>query len=100
MSEVHFKPETTSNGGNANPSNTDPSLNPSSPFHIHPSEGPSSVTITPVLTDSNYRSWSRTSRMALISKNKMGFLTGAIAEPAATDPLRTPWERCNTLIMS
>ncbi|WVZ13468.1 hypothetical protein V8G54_011034 [Vigna mungo] len=31
--------------------------------------------------------------MALISKNKMGFLTGVIAKPAATDPLCTSWER-------
>jgi len=62
-------------------SNTDPSLNPSSPYYIHPSEGPNSFNITHVLTGPNYASWSRAIRMALISKNKMGFLTGAIIEP-------------------
>nr|KYP41138.1 hypothetical protein KK1_037506 [Cajanus cajan] len=38
--------------------------------------------------------------MALISKNKMAFLTGAISAPASTDPLFPSWEGCNTLIMS
>ncbi|WVZ26235.1 hypothetical protein V8G54_004779 [Vigna mungo] len=95
MSEAHSESETTANGGHA-----DPSLNPSSLYCIHPSEGPSSVTITPVLTGSNYPSWSRTIRMTPISKNQMGFLNGVIAQPVAIDPLRIPWERCNTLIMS
>jgi len=91
MSEVH-SPSTGSN--------TDPNLNPSSPYYIHPSEGPNSFNITHVLTGPNYASWSRAIRMALISKNKMGFLTGAIIEPPYSDPLHTTWERCNTLIMS
>ncbi|XP_068474622.1 uncharacterized protein [Phaseolus vulgaris] len=90
MSEVH----------STDPGITDSSLHPSSPYYIHPSEGPSSVSITPVLTGSNYHMWSRPIRMALISKNKMGFLTGAVIEPALIDPLYPTWERCNTLIMS
>jgi len=32
---------------------TDPTLNPSSPYFILPSEGPSSVSITPVLDGTN-----------------------------------------------
>jgi len=77
MSEVH----------STDPGITDSSLHPSSPYYIHPSEGPSSVSITPVLTGSNYHMWSRAIRMALISKNKMGFLTGVVIEPALIDPL-------------
>ena len=38
--------------------------------------------------------------MALISKNKMGFLNGTILVPESTDPLFSAWERCNTLILS
>ncbi|KAK7352724.1 hypothetical protein VNO80_18152 [Phaseolus coccineus] len=85
MSEVH----------STDPRITDSSLHPSSPYYIHPSEGPSSVSITPVLTGSNYHMWSRAIRMAIISKNKMGFLTGAVTEPALTNPLYLTWERCN-----
>ncbi|MCI72941.1 receptor-like serine/threonine kinase, partial [Trifolium medium] len=43
----------------------DSSLDQSSPFFVHPSDGPSSVTVTPLLTGSNYHSWSRTMRRAL-----------------------------------
>lgn len=79
---------------------TDPTLNPSSPYYIHPSEGPNSVSITPVLNGTNYHSWSRAIRMALISKNKMAFLLGSIPVPNVQEPLFSAWERCNTLIMS
>ncbi|WVY91087.1 hypothetical protein V8G54_036601 [Vigna mungo] len=74
-------------------------MNPSNPFFIHPSEGPSSVSITPVLDGTNYRSWSRAIRMALISKNKMVFLLGTIPVPKVEEPLYYAWERCNTLVM-
>ncbi|BAT83996.1 hypothetical protein VIGAN_04125600, partial [Vigna angularis var. angularis] len=78
----------------------DPNQNPSSPFYIHPSESPSSVVVSPPLSANNFQSWSRSFRMALISKNKMGFLNGNIPIPAPTDPLHPSWERCNTLLMS
>jgi len=79
---------------------TDPTLNPSGPYFIHPSEGPSSVSITPVLDGTNYHSWSKAFRMALISKNKMAFLLGALPVPLVADPFHSAWDRCNTLIMS
>ena len=78
----------------------DPLLNPSSPYFIHPSDGLSSVSITPVLDGTNYQSWSRTIRMTLISKNKMAFLLGTILVPSVKEPLYSVWERCNTVIIS
>ena len=63
------------------PSFIDPSQNPASPFYIHPSENPTSVIVTPPLTANNFQSWSRSFRMALISKHKMGFLNGTIPIP-------------------
>jgi len=89
-----FKKENRSNEA------TDPTMNPSSPLFIHPSEGPSSVSITPVLDGTNYQSWSRAIKMALISKNKMAFLLGTIPIPKVEKPLYSAWERCNTLVMS
>jgi len=78
----------------------DPCLDPSSPYHIHPSENPSSVSISPALDGNNYHSWSRSFRMALISKNKIGFLTGTIPPPDVHNSSYPSWERCNTLVMS
>ena len=90
----------TSHDHNSGSSSDDPSLNPSSSFFIHPSEGPTSVFITPALDGTNFHSWSRAIRMTLISKNKMAFLLGTIHVLDVTDPYYSGWERCNTLIMS
>lgn len=84
----------------ATPTWFDPCLDPSSPYHIHPSENPSSVSIYPTLDGNNYHSWSRSIRMALISKNKIGFLAGTIPAPDVHSPSYPSWERCNTLVMS
>ena len=80
--------------------NPNDSQNPSSPFYIHPSESPSMVLVTHVLTGNNYHSWSRSFKTALISKNKMGFLNGSIPIPVTTDPLFPSWERCNTVLVA
>ncbi|XP_052113812.1 uncharacterized protein LOC107474724 [Arachis duranensis] len=50
------------------------------PYYIHPSENPNSVLVTPVLTGNNYHSWKRFLTMAIISKNKYGFLTERFAQ--------------------
>jgi hypothetical protein len=43
----------------------EPQLDHSSPFYVHPGDGPSSVTVTPLLTGSNYHSWSLSMKRAL-----------------------------------
>ncbi|KEH29684.1 hypothetical protein MTR_4g048330 [Medicago truncatula] len=43
--------------------------NTDSVFYVHPSEGPNSVAVTPLLTDSNYLAWSRSMKRALGAKN-------------------------------
>ena len=93
-------PQSRTSQTNVSTNIQDPSQNPSSPYYIHPSESPSSVIVTLALVGNNYHSWSRSIRMALISKNKMGFLTGSIPIPEPTDSLYPSWERCNTLIIS
>jgi len=44
--------------GYANLTWPDPCLDPSSPYHIHYNEKPSSISISPALDGSNYLSWS------------------------------------------
>ncbi|MCI84722.1 receptor-like serine/threonine kinase, partial [Trifolium medium] len=43
----------------------DPVLDNSSAYYVHPDDGPSSVVVTPLLTGSNYHSWSRSMKRAL-----------------------------------
>ncbi|MCH79609.1 retrovirus-related Pol polyprotein from transposon TNT 1-94 [Trifolium medium] len=78
----------------------DPSQTPGNVYYIHSSDGPSSVSITPVLTHSNYHAWARSMRRALGAKNKYDFVDGTIPVPEPFDPSYRAWSRCNMLIHS
>jgi hypothetical protein len=79
----------------------DPTLDNASPYYVHPGDGPSSVTVTPLLTDSNYHPWSRAMKRALGAKMKLNFIDGTIHVPAdAFDPSFRAWNRCNQLVSS
>ncbi|XP_072080878.1 uncharacterized protein [Arachis hypogaea] len=95
----------TSNPNNQSPLSSSPLMaesssnvaqDPINPFYIHPSENLTSVLVTPVLTGNNYHSWCRSFSMAIISKNKYGFLS--IPSPLTDDPLFPIWEHCNNLL--
>ena len=38
--------------------------------------------------------------MALIAKNKFGFVLGSCARPLATSPLAGQWDRCDKMVIS
>ncbi|GAU22715.1 hypothetical protein TSUD_138390 [Trifolium subterraneum] len=79
----------------------DPSTDPTSPYFVHSSDGPSTVKVTPLLTGSNYHSWSRSMRRALGGKLKIEFIDGSIAVPTDQfDPSFRAWNRCNMLVHS
>ncbi|GAU31242.1 hypothetical protein TSUD_149280 [Trifolium subterraneum] len=79
----------------------DPASDPSSPYYVHSSDGPSSVKVTPLLTGSNYHSWSRSMRRVLGGKLKLEFVDGTIPVPADQfDPSFRAWNRCNMLVHS
>ena len=58
---------------------------PNNGFYLHPGESPAMVLVTPHLDGSNYRSWSRAMKCALLSKNKFKFVNGEIPEPSSSD---------------
>ncbi|CAJ2658341.1 unnamed protein product [Trifolium pratense] len=79
----------------------DPTSDPSSPYYVHSSDGPSSVKVTPLLTGSSYHSWSRSMRHALGGKLKLEFVDGTIPIPEDQfDPSFCAWNRCNMLVHS
>lgn len=73
-------------------------LDQESPFYAHPSEGPSSLTVSPKLDGSNYLAWHRSMKRSLGTKNKLGFINGSIEQPDLDDLNRSAWERCNLLV--
>jgi len=80
--------------------NQDPTQDLSSPYYVHPSDGPHSVSIKPQLNTSNYQVWARAMRRGLGGKNKYQFVDGTILPPTFDDLNFSAWERCNNLIHS
>jgi len=83
-----------------NPPFSDFATNPSNPYYLHPNENPSLVLVTPSLDNKNYQTWSRSMRVALISKNKLKFVDGTLNPPPVSDLLHEPWLRCNNMVLS
>lgn len=74
--------------------------NQSNPFFIHPSDSPGIALVSQVLTDDNFSSWRRAMKMALIAKDKLGFIDGSIVVPPEEDPLHRSWIRNNNIVAS
>ncbi|XP_014523577.1 uncharacterized protein LOC106779879 [Vigna radiata var. radiata] len=77
-----------------------PANDTTSPFYLHPEENPGSTLISQVLNETNYSSWSRNMRRALLSKNKIKFIDGSIKKPKKTETLFDTWQRCNMMVLS
>ncbi|XP_061343371.1 uncharacterized protein LOC133289455 [Gastrolobium bilobum] len=78
----------------------DPQTNPSHPLFLHPNESPALVLVSPPLNGENYHSWARGMKVALISKNKLGFIDGSIPAPNQDEPTFAAWQRCDTMVMA
>ncbi|MCH83453.1 retrovirus-related pol polyprotein from transposon TNT 1-94, partial [Trifolium medium] len=63
------------------------------PYFLHPNENPSLMLVTPLLSGSNYHSWSRAMTMALKSKNKLHFINGSLPRPLDDDRESLAWDR-------
>ncbi|XP_019438993.1 PREDICTED: uncharacterized protein LOC109344695 [Lupinus angustifolius] len=70
--------------------------NPRNPFFLHPG----AILVSTPLDGTNYNSWSRSMKCALLSKNKFKFVDGSISMPENDDLLFDEWERCNTMVIS
>ena len=60
-------------------------INSDSPYFLHSSDNPGVSIVTQSLTGENYATWSRAVRMALLAKNKYGFVDGTIERPESSD---------------
>lgn len=95
--------DTSSTGNNTiiNPSPPkNPSLDPTKPHYLHPSENPGAIFVSPPLNENNYDSWSCTINRALFSKNKLKSINGKITIPPKIDPLFDVCKRCSNIVLS
>ena len=76
-------------------------IDPLNPLFIHPSDGPSTITLAEKLIGStNYRAWKRAMEISLSTKRKLAFVQGTIAK-ASDDPAKADlWEACNNMVIA
>ncbi|CAN1299637.1 hypothetical protein LINPERPRIM_LOCUS24276 [Linum perenne] len=75
-------------------------LDASNPFFIGSNDHPGVLIVYDrLLGPDNYHSWARSFSMALISKNKLGFVNGSVVPPESSDLMYSAWERANVLVL-
>lgn len=71
----------------------------SSPYFLHHGDNPSIILVSQLLDGDNYNSWSRSMKIALWAKNKLGFVNGTlILSPNSSNPTLDAWLRCNNMV--
>ncbi|XP_070041554.1 uncharacterized protein [Nicotiana tomentosiformis] len=71
------------------------------PLYIHPSDTQGSVLISIQLQGSeNYSIWSRSMKIVLHGKNKLGFVLGTCKREMYDPSLHELWNRCNAIILT
>ena len=71
------------------------SIDPSHQFYFYPSNIPNYILVSNLLDGQNYGHWRKAVEIALIMKNKIGFVRGTCIKLAATSLLYNQWERCD-----
>ncbi|CAL1353264.1 unnamed protein product [Linum trigynum] len=69
------------------------------PYYVNPNENLSQGIISVKLDGSNYHVWSRSMRIDLKTKKKLGFIDGSLPMPETTDPNYEAWEQSNTNVV-
>lgn len=71
------------------------------PLYLHASDTTGTPLISVKLTGTeNYSIWSRSIRLALGTKNKLGFIEGTCEKSLTNDVLARQWDRCNSVVLS
>ncbi|XP_057730885.1 uncharacterized protein LOC130946232 [Arachis stenosperma] len=85
---------------NATRTQSNPALNPASPYFLHPGENSGSSLLSTPLVGNNYQIWEKAMWRTLTSKNKLGFVNGSIKKPERGTALFEAWKRSNTYVVS
>jgi len=76
----------------------DPCLNLTSPYYLHLRENPGLVLVSPSLNETNYHTWSRNMKKALLFQNKLKFVDLSLS--SRSDSSFEACERCNVMVLS
>ncbi|KAL0009540.1 hypothetical protein SO802_011042 [Lithocarpus litseifolius] len=75
----------------------------SNPLYLHHEESPGAMLVYQPLVGENYPTWARSMRMALIAKNKLGFIDGTLtlsSPMVKTSSAIQAWVHCDKMVAS
>lgn len=76
-------------------------LEHSHPLYLSASDAPGIALIAvKLIGPTNYGLWSRSLRLVLLVKNKLGFVDGTCVKSPFKGDLANQWERCNVVVLS
>lgn len=71
------------------------------PLYLSSSDVPGALSVGIQLTGmENYTLWSRAMEIALLGRNKVGFIDGSVLHTDFNGPVKKVWDRCNAIVIS
>lgn len=93
--------EETSTGNGTSTQAVCPVIDHNHPLFLQHTDTPGSSLISLQLTGSeNYALWSRSFRIGLVGKSKLGFVDGRFPKSMFEPILFDQWEKCNAIVLS
>uniref|UniRef100_A0A2N9I9I5 CCHC-type domain-containing protein n=1 Tax=Fagus sylvatica TaxID=28930 RepID=A0A2N9I9I5_FAGSY len=81
-------------------SSSTPTSTVSSPYTLHPSDSPSLVLVSGLLTGDNFPKWQKAMTRALNAKNKLSFVDGSLPTPDPTSPEYNQWNQTKDMVLT
>ncbi|XP_019250937.1 PREDICTED: uncharacterized protein LOC109229840 [Nicotiana attenuata] len=75
-------------------------FDPNHPYFLHSSDAPGMSLMNAVFDGRGFQGWRRSVLIAILAKNKLGFINGTCPAPAITSNEYQPWTRCNDMVTS
>lgn len=69
-------------------------------YHLHPFDGPLSISVSKLQGAGDYRSWKRMFEIQLSSKRKLGFVKGTVTRSTTDETQAVQWDTCNDVVIS
>ncbi|GMY21722.1 hypothetical protein FCV25MIE_16963 [Fagus crenata] len=84
----------------SNSTSSPPNSTVSSPYTLHPSDSPSLILVSGLLTGDNFPKWQKAMTRALNAKNKLSFVNGSLPTPDPTSPEYKQWNQTKDMVLT